>query len=64
VRIGEENSTATILLRGLTQELRSGQVVPITFVFRTAGSVTVPVPVAVPPDEVQPAPTISGGADE
>jgi copper(I)-binding protein len=58
VSIGEGTSQTAILLRGLTQDLRSSQVVPITFVFRTAGSVTVPVPVADPSGDVQPAPTI------
>ncbi|HEX6756491.1 MAG TPA: hypothetical protein VF109_11190 [Mycobacteriales bacterium] len=65
VSIGEgDDATAAILLRGLTQELRSSQIVPITFVFRTAGSVTVTVPVGTPPEEVAPAPTIPGGHDE
>jgi copper(I)-binding protein len=59
VSIGEGTAEGSaILLRGLTQELRSSQVVSITFVFRTAGSVTVPVPVADPGGEVEPAPTI------
>jgi copper(I)-binding protein len=63
VRIGGDSTTA-ILLRGLTQDLRSGQIVPLTFVFRTAGSVTVQVPVAIPSEEVQPAPIVPTGEAE
>jgi copper(I)-binding protein len=64
VSIGEGTSQSAILLSGLTQDLRSSQVVSITFVFRTAGSVTVPVPVADPSGDVQPAPTISAEPEE
>jgi copper(I)-binding protein len=64
VSIGQGTAEAAILLRGLTQDLRSSQVVSITFVFRSAGSVTVPVPVADPSGEVAPAPTISAEPEE
>lgn len=47
-----------ILLTGLTRMLRPAQVVPITFVFQEAGEVTVNVAVAVPTEEVSPAPTV------
>lgn len=63
VSIGEGSSRSALLLRGLTRELRSAQVVPITFVFRTAGSVTVPVPVEIP-EEREPAPTIPAESEE
>lgn len=57
-----------ILLTGLTRLLRPGQVVPITFVFQEAGEVTVNVAVAIPEEEVEPAPTVPGeeeaGAEE
>lgn len=63
VSIGEGTSGSAILLRGLTRELRSTEVVSITFVFRDAGSVTVPVPVAIP-TEREAAPTIPAESDE
>ena len=47
-----------ILLTGLTQLLRPAQVVPVTFVFAEAGEVTVQVAVAVPLEEIAPAPTV------
>lgn len=47
-----------VLLTGLTRPLRSGQVVPITFVFQLAGEVTVNVAVAIPMEEIPPAPTV------
>lgn len=64
VSIGEGTAEGSaILLRGLTQELRSSQTVSITFVFRAAGSVTVLVPVA-DPGEREPAPTIPAEPEE
>jgi copper(I)-binding protein len=47
-----------ILLTGLAQLLRPAQVVPVTFVFAEAGEVTVQVAVAVPLEEIAPAPTV------
>jgi copper(I)-binding protein len=47
-----------IMLIGLTRTLRPAQVVPVTFVFAQAGEVTVNVAVAVPTEEVSPAPTV------
>src|SRR5215204_7307462 len=47
-----------ILLTGLRRVLRPAQVVPITFVFAEAGEVTVNVAVAVPTEEISPAPTV------
>ena len=47
-----------ILLTGLTRVLRPAQVVPVTFVFAEAGEVTVQVAVAVPLEEIAPAPTV------
>lgn len=47
-----------ILLTGLTRMLWPAQVVPVTFVFAEAGEVTVPVAVAVPTEEIAPAPTV------
>ena len=47
-----------VLLTGLTRRLRPGQVVPITFVFQEAGEVTVNVAVAIPEEEIAPAPTV------
>ena len=46
------------MLTGLTRTLRPAQVVPVTFVFAQAGEVTVNVAVAVPTEEVSPAPTV------
>lgn len=63
VSIGEGTSNTGIELRGLTQDLRSSQVVSITFVFRNAGAVTLPVPVAIP-EEREPAPTIPAESEE
>jgi copper(I)-binding protein len=48
-----------LTLVGLTQALLPSQVVPITFVFRDAGQVTLDVPVAVPLTQVSLAPTVS-----
>ena len=47
-----------IVLTGLTRLLRPGQVVPVTFVFQEAGEVTVNVAVAIPIEEIEPAPTV------
>jgi hypothetical protein len=47
-----------ILLTGLTRMLWPAQVVPVTFVFAEAGEVTVQVAVAVPTEEIAPAPTV------
>ena len=47
-----------IVLTGLTRLLRPGQVVPVTFVFQEAGEVTVNVAVAIPTEEIEPAPTV------
>jgi copper(I)-binding protein len=47
-----------ILLTGLTRVLWPAQVVPVTFVFAEAGEVTVQVAVAVPTEEIAPAPTV------
>ncbi len=47
-----------IVLTGLTRLLRPGQVVPVTFVFQQAGEVTVNVAVAIPMEEIEPAPTV------
>jgi copper(I)-binding protein len=52
-----------ILLSGLTRTLRPAQVVPVTFVFAQAGEVTVNVAVAVPTEEVSPAPTVPVGSE-
>jgi copper(I)-binding protein len=56
VPFGEDG--AQILLTGLTETLRPAQVVPITFVFQQAGEVTINVAVAIPIEEVSPAPTV------
>ncbi len=53
-----------LTLVGLTRALRSAEVVPITFVFATAGQVSIQVPVAVPLTEVSPAPTVDVNATE
>lgn len=50
----------TIVLTGLTEEIRSGKTVEVTFTFRS-GSVTVPVPVAVPTTPRTPAAGGEGG---
>jgi copper(I)-binding protein len=42
----------TITLVGLSQELTPAQTIDVTFTFRKAGDVTVPVPVAVPSSNV------------
>jgi copper(I)-binding protein len=49
-----------VTLEGLTRELRPGDVMTITFVFERAGSVTTDVAVAVPEEEIEPAPTVPG----
>jgi copper(I)-binding protein len=49
-----------VILEGLTRELRPADVVTITFVFERAGSVTTDVAVAVPEEEIEPAPTVPG----
>ena len=49
-----------VILEGLTRELRAADVVTVTFVFERAGSVTTDVAVAVPEDEIEPAPTVPG----
>lgn len=40
---------SAITLQGLTSKITYGQAVPVTFVFATAGSLTVNVPIANPP---------------
>jgi copper(I)-binding protein len=54
-----------VTLEGLTRPLRPAEVVSVTFVFERGGSVTVPVAVAVPEGEVEPAPTVpaEGGGE-
>ena len=37
-----------IILDGLNQPVRSGKSIPVTFVFRNSGAVTIEVPIAVP----------------
>lgn len=63
VGVGEGAAGTGIELTGLTTDLRPSQVISVTFMFRTAGSVTVPVAVGIPADEVSPAPTIEGGEE-
>ncbi len=41
--------TNTITLRGLTSTITYGQSVPVTFSFASAGTLTVNVPIAIPP---------------
>jgi copper(I)-binding protein len=53
-----------VTLVGLTRELRAAEMVPITFVFATAGEVTINVPVAVPTTEVSPPPTVDVNGTE
>lgn len=64
VTVGAGGPGTSIVLTGLTRELRPSAVVSITFVFQTAGTVTIQAPVAVPLQEVEPAPTISAGGEE
>ncbi len=40
---------STITLKGLTSKITYGQSVPVTFAFASAGTVTVNVPIAIPP---------------
>lgn len=57
-----DSNAALVQLMGLTADLVSGQTVNITFTFAKAGSVTVPVPVATPLNEVyKPSPAESSG---
>ena len=51
-------SRPSIALTGLTSALWPGMVVPITFVFAKAGTVTANVPIAVPATEIPPPPTL------
>lgn len=53
-----------VILTGLTRQLRSSEVVPITFVFARGGAVTVDVAVGVPEEEIAPAPTVEAGGEE
>ncbi len=50
----------TVLLTGIGEEIRSGKTIELTFTFRS-GSVTIPVPIAVPTTPRQPAAGGSGG---
>ncbi|MGH3935376.1 MAG: copper chaperone PCu(A)C [Pseudonocardiaceae bacterium] len=47
-----------------TQPLRTGLNTPVTFVFRNAGTLTVPVPMAAPPDSAGEAVESSGHSTE
>jgi copper(I)-binding protein len=50
----------TVILTGLTAPVASGKTVPVTFVFRNAGSITLDLPVATP-TTARPQPTETGG---
>lgn len=50
-----------IVLVGTTRELRPGQNIELTFVFRNAGTVTFPVPMGPPPDDSERHPLEEGG---
>jgi len=49
----------TVLLTGLTQELRPAQNLSVTFTFQNAGSTTVTIAVATPDGEISLAPTVT-----
>jgi copper(I)-binding protein len=49
----------TVILTGLTAPVASGKTVPVTFVFRNAGSITLDLPVATP-TTARPQPTETG----
>jgi copper(I)-binding protein len=53
-----------VTLVGLVRDLLPAQIVQITFVFEHAGELTINVPVAVPPTEISPAPTLDLGEPE
>lgn len=63
-RVAFGDDGPAVILTGLTRPLRSAEVVPITFVFERAGSVTVDVAVGVPEEEIAPAPTVERGGEE
>jgi len=48
----------TVLLTGLTEELRPGQNLSVTLSFQNAGSVTMTIAVSTPEREISPAPTV------
>ncbi|MCE7009184.1 hypothetical protein LWC34_41180 [Kibdelosporangium philippinense] len=50
----------TVILTGISEEIRSGKTIELTFTFRN-GSVTIPVPIAVPTTPRQPAAGGGGG---
>jgi copper(I)-binding protein len=47
----------TILLTGLTEQLRPSQVITVTLVFQNAGEIELAVPVGVPEEQISTAPT-------
>lgn len=53
------NTAALVQLTNLSTDLVPGQIVQVTFTFAKSGTVTVPVPVGTPSDEVQKAPPVS-----
>jgi copper(I)-binding protein len=56
------NTAALVQLTNLATDLVPGQIVQVTFTFAKSGTVTVPVPVGTPQDEVQKAPPVSTAA--
>lgn len=54
----------TVQLVGLTEQLRPTQNLTITLVFQDAGPVTTVIPVAVPDEEIDLAPTVEGHSEE
>jgi copper(I)-binding protein len=50
----------TVLLSGLTEQLRPGQIISITLVFQGAGEITTDVAVSTPREEIELAPTVPG----